>query len=80
MHSFTQEDLIQYMYKETSPQKTAAIKAALVTDYYLREEYQSLQQTQQSLDTFVEVAPRKKALDFILNYAEKKESKHSTEA
>ena len=33
-----------------------------------------------TLDTFVEVAPRKKALDFILNYAEKKESKHSTEA
>lgn len=79
MHSFTQEDLIQFMYKETSPQKTAAIKAALVTDWSLKEEYQSLQQSQQMLDTFVEVAPRKKALDFILNYAEKKEAQ-STEA
>lgn len=79
MHSFTQEDLIQFMYKETSPQKTAAIKAALVIDWTLKEEYQSLQQSQQMLDTFVEIAPRKKALDFILNYAEKKEAQ-STEA
>jgi uncharacterized protein YchJ len=78
MHSFTQEDLIQFMYKETSPQKTAAIKAALVSDWTLKEEYQGLQQSQQMLDTFVEVAPRKKALDFILNYAEKKETQ-STE-
>jgi hypothetical protein len=78
MHSFTQEDLIQFMYKETSPQKTAAIKAALVSDWTLKEQYQGLQQSQQMLDTFVEVAPRKKALDFILNYAEKKEAQ-STE-
>ena len=29
MHNFTQEDLLQYLYNETSPAQTAAIKAAL---------------------------------------------------
>ena len=35
MSKFTQEDLVQYLYKETSEQKTAAIKVALETDWEL---------------------------------------------
>lgn len=70
MNSFTQEDLLLYMYKETSPQKTAAISAALETDFELRDGYEALTSAQESLET-INVSPRKKALDFILNYAEK---------
>lgn len=77
MHSFTQEDLVQYMYKETSPEKTSAIKAALQQDWNLNEQYKELLSTQQSLNT-VNVAPRKKALEFIMNYAEKSARKSST--
>ncbi len=68
MHSFTQEDLLQYMYSETSNEKTAAIKVALETDWNLREQYEVLTQARQSLEK-VTLSPRQKAIDFILDYA-----------
>jgi len=70
MHSFTPEDLIQYVYKETSPQKTAAIKVALETDWSLREKYDEIMSAHQSLET-INLSPRKKVVDKILAYAEK---------
>jgi len=70
MHSFTQEELLQYMYSETSNEKTAAIKAALETDWNLREQYEVLTSAKQSLE-IITLSPRKKAIDFILNYAGK---------
>ena len=72
MHSFTQEDLIQYMYAETSTEKTAAIKLALNTDWKLREAYEVLTSAQKGLEK-VSLSPRKKAFDFIINYAGKPE-------
>ena len=42
MHRFTQEDLFQYLYKETSREKTAAIEEALVADWNLREQFDTL--------------------------------------
>ena len=39
MHNFTPEDLVQHLYNETSPEKSTAIKAALETDWSLREMY-----------------------------------------
>jgi hypothetical protein len=70
MHSFTPEDLIQYVYKETSPQKNAAIKVALETDWSLREKYDEIMSAHQSLET-INLSPRKKVVDKILAYAEK---------
>jgi hypothetical protein len=70
MHSFTPDDLIQYVYNETSLQKTAAIKAALETDWSLREKYDELLSAHNSLEK-VSFSPRKKAIDNILDYAEK---------
>jgi hypothetical protein len=70
MHSFTQEDLIQYMYAETSNEKTIAITQALNTDWKLKEEYELLTSAQKGLEK-VSLSPRKKAFDFILNYAGK---------
>ena len=70
MHSFTQEDLIHYMYAETSQKKTIAITQALNADWKLREEYEVLTSAQKGLEK-VSLSPRKKALDFILNYAAK---------
>ena len=40
MIKFTPEDLVRYLYNETSEQKTASIKAALQTDWNLRESYE----------------------------------------
>lgn len=70
MHSFTLEDLVQYLYKETSPEKTAAIKAALETDWSLREQYDILSAGFNQLDA-VQFSPRQSTIDSILSYAEK---------
>ena len=70
MHSFTPEDLIQYIYNETSTQKSAAIKVALDTDWNLREKYDEIMSAHKSLEK-VTLSPRKKAVDNILSYAEK---------
>ncbi|MBS1743447.1 MAG: hypothetical protein JST81_10455 [Bacteroidetes bacterium] len=70
MHSFTQEELLQYLYNETSTQKTAAISAALEEDWSLREKFDLLKAAQQNLEV-IKLSPRKQTIDNILSYAEK---------
>ena len=79
MHSFTSEDLIQFIYSETSIQKTAAIKLALETDWSLREKYDEIFAAHQSLEK-LHLSPRKKTVDNILAYAEKSVIHLTTEA
>jgi hypothetical protein len=71
MHNFTTEDLIQFLYKETSPEITAAIKTALVSDWSLRENYDILLASQAELNSIKLLSPRKQTIENILNYAEK---------
>lgn len=70
MQSFTMEDLLQYLYKETSPEKTAAIKAALESDWSLREKFEVMETASKNLEQ-IKLSPREQTIDFILNYAEK---------
>ena len=70
MHNFTPEDLVQYLYSETSPEKTTAIKAALETDWTLSEMYDVIVSAQNRLEAF-ELAPRQEAVNNILRHAEK---------
>jgi anti-sigma factor RsiW len=79
MQSFTPEDLLQYLYKETSPEKTSAIKAALETDFALREKLEVIQAGQQRLEK-LNLSPRQEAIDNILKYAEKSVKAVSAEA
>lgn len=65
---FTQEELVQYLYNETSPERSAAIEAALHSDWTLHEEFEALQHSVRSLDTPLE-SPRSEALLNIFNYA-----------
>ena len=65
---FTPEELIQYLYHETSPEKTAAIEAALQDDWTLREKLEVLKSSRESLDRIVE-SPRPQVILNILNYA-----------
>lgn len=78
MHSFTQDDLVQYLYKETSPEKSAILKAALETEWTLREKYEELSATINSMEK-LSLSPRKIAVDRILKYAEKTVKEISTE-
>ena len=78
MHNFTQEDLLLYLYNETSPAQTAAIKAALETDWSLREKFDELTAAQKEL-SMIKLTPARKTVDNILNYAEKAISELSAE-
>lgn len=70
MHIFTTEDLLQYLYNETSPKKSAAIKAALETDWSLREAFELMVSGQKQLE-YVDLSPREEVLKRILDYADK---------
>lgn len=68
---FTQEDLIRYMYKETSPAKTRAIEKALETDFELNQRLNELTSLKETLNTQPLQSPRRKTIDNILEYARK---------
>jgi hypothetical protein len=70
MHNFTPEDLLQYLYNETSPAQTAQIKAALENDWSLREKFEEITSAQSQLET-LKLSPSQQTIDNILNYAEK---------
>jgi hypothetical protein len=72
MTKFTPEELVQYLYNETSAQKSAAIKAALVTDWDLQESFELILTAQKNLEE-VKLSPRQEAVDKILAYSAKKQ-------
>lgn len=65
---FTTEELIQYLYKETSQARTAQIEEMLQNDWSLREKLEVLQNSMQILDTPLE-SPRTETILNVLNYA-----------
>jgi hypothetical protein len=66
--SFTPEDLLEYLYKETAPERTQAIDEALRTDWSLREKLAVLQTSRERLDRLVE-SPRTETILRLLRYA-----------
>lgn len=68
MSLFTPEDLLLYLYKETTPEQTAAIELALQSDWTLREKLAVLQTSKTRLDTLVET-PRTEVVLNVLKYA-----------
>jgi len=79
MHNFTPEDLLQYLYNETSPAQTAEIKAALETDWSLREKFEVITSAQKRLEA-LKMSPSQKTIDNILSYAEKAVAELSPQA
>lgn len=71
MTKFTSEDLIQYLYNETSVQKTAAVEAALDTDWSLRESFEQMKADQGNLEE-LNLSPRDEAVNRILQHVTKK--------
>ena len=68
MTLFTPEDLLLYLYKESSPELTVAIESALKEDWMLREKLQVLQSSADELNK-VTVAPRMEVILRVMNYA-----------
>lgn len=71
MTNFTPEDLLLYLYNETSHQQTLAIETALEKDWTLREKMTVLKASMQRLDKLI-VAPRTEVVLQVLNHAREK--------
>ncbi len=70
MTLFTPEDLLRYLYKESSTELTVAIEAALKEDWMLREKLEVIRSSADGLNT-VTVAPRMEVILRVMNYARK---------
>jgi hypothetical protein len=70
MANFTPEDLLLYLYKETSEKQTTAIEDALRQDWTLREKLAVLKTSLERLDG-IKKSPRTRIVLNILNYARK---------
>ena len=70
MTLFTPEDLLRYLYKESSPELTAAIQVALNENWALREQMEDIQASVNQLDIEREiVSPRMEVVQRVLQYA-----------
>ena len=70
MHNFTPEDLLQYLYKETSTEKTASLQAGLEFDWNLREQFELMTTAHSRLEP-IRLSPSQRTINSILAYAEK---------
>ena len=70
MTQYTPEDLIRYLYKETSASENTAIKAALDQDWTLKEKFNILESSLKILDKATE-SPRAEVVSRIMDYAQK---------
>jgi len=70
MHSIKSEDLLLYLYGETSKEETSAIESALLADWSLQEKLELLKSSIGELET-VSYSPSKRTINQILDYAHK---------
>ena len=68
MLNYTTEDLLLYLYRETSDKESANIKEALENDWDLKEKYDVLKNSMLALDKMIE-SPRPESIKAILSYA-----------
>jgi len=68
MHNYSPEELLLYLYKETSPETTTEIEEALKNDWSLREKLEVLKTSMKRLDS-IEVSPRTEVVLNVLKYA-----------
>jgi hypothetical protein len=73
MTLFTPEDLVMYLYKDTSPEKTAAIELALQNDWALREKLQLLRESVIDVEQMPLSSPRTEVILRVMNYAKQTE-------
>ena len=66
--TFTQDDLIRYIYQQTTPEETIQMKTALTFDESLSECYHELSKTAELLRR-VSFKPSENCIDKILSYS-----------
>ncbi|MFN0275381.1 MAG: hypothetical protein ACKVPJ_06540 [Chitinophagales bacterium] len=66
--TITQDNLIRFMYNETSAEEASLIEEALKADWELREIYEQMLESKNQLDKAV-ASPKKIVIDTILAYS-----------
>lgn len=74
MYNISFEDIVQFMYKDTSVEKSIAISTALQSDWSLREKFKVLNESRELLPK-VRKSPRPQTIDAIMAYAEARANK-----
>lgn len=66
--TFTQDDLVRYIYQETTKEENIEIEQAMLFDESLADEYAQLSNVVSSLNG-IQKEPSQKTIDSILNYS-----------
>lgn len=66
--TFTQDDLVRYIYKETSLEETSEIEIAMLFDEQLADTYAEIFSVVSDLDGALK-SPSEKAIDSIISYS-----------
>ncbi len=66
--TFTRNDLIRYIYQETTEREKQEIEQKLLLDNKLFEEYKNLAEVSMELDR-VDLSPSEKTINKILNFS-----------
>ena len=66
--TFTQDDIIRYVYQETSDPENTAIESALICDFQLLDEYHEILAITRQLN-LVFKEPSQKSVNKILKYS-----------
>ncbi|MGB4772143.1 MAG: hypothetical protein WBP58_11815 [Chitinophagaceae bacterium] len=69
MKQFTTDDMIRFLYNEMTTEETQQFLQAIQQDWTLREAFEQLKQSKDSLGSSV-ASPRKSTVNAILQYAE----------
>lgn len=68
IRTFTQNDLVRYIYKETTPEESSEIEIAMLFDEQLADAYTDLFSVVNNLETSMK-APSAKTVDAIISYS-----------
>lgn len=66
--NITQDNLIRYIYQETTEEESSLIEEALAGDFELKELYDSLLEGKAELDK-VRMSPRQEVVNKIMDYS-----------
>jgi hypothetical protein len=69
MIQITQEDLLQFLYKEGNPEKNILIQQLIEVDSNVKERFEILKSSKNRLEKIKLMSPDARSVDNILNYS-----------
>ena len=75
MKNFKEEELIMYVYKDCTPELTAAIDLAIKEDSALKDQVETLKRSVAQLSKLKLVSPSRQSIKAILDYAARSQHK-----